>query len=31
MTTTIGLDGVKEAAEKIVQGQIRGRLLVEIA
>jgi acrylyl-CoA reductase (NADPH) len=30
MTTTIGLGGVKNAAEKIVQGKIRGRLLVEI-
>lgn len=31
MTTTIGLDGVKEAAEKIVEGKIRGRVLVKIA
>ncbi len=31
MTTTIGLDDVAEAAEKIVNGQVRGRLVVEIA
>jgi acrylyl-CoA reductase (NADPH) len=31
MATTIGLDGVQDAAERIVRGQIRGRLLVEIA
>ena len=31
MTTTIGLDGVKDAAERIVEGRIRGRVVVEIA
>ena len=31
MTTTIGLEDVPEAAEKIVNGRIRGRLVVEIA
>ncbi len=31
MTTTIGLDEVPEAARKIVEGQVRGRVVVEIA
>jgi acrylyl-CoA reductase (NADPH) len=30
MTTTIGFDGIREAAEKIVAGQVRGRYVVEI-
>ena len=30
MTTTIGFDGIREAAEKIAAGQIRGRVVVEI-
>ncbi len=31
MTTTIGFDGIRGAAEKIVEGRIRGRVVVEIA
>jgi acrylyl-CoA reductase (NADPH) len=31
MTTTIGFDGIREAAEKIVAGKVRGRVLVEVA
>ncbi len=30
MTTTIGFDEIRGAAEKIVDGQVRGRLVVEI-
>ena len=30
MTTTIGFDGIREAAEKIVAGKVRGRYVVEI-
>jgi acrylyl-CoA reductase (NADPH) len=31
MTDTIGLDGVRHAAEEILAGRVRGRLVVEIA
>ena len=31
MTTTIGFDQIKETAEAIVEGQVRGRVVVEIA
>jgi acrylyl-CoA reductase (NADPH) len=31
MTTTIGLDEVPEAARNIVEGKVRGRLVVEVA
>jgi acrylyl-CoA reductase (NADPH) len=31
MTTTIGLDDVPEAARNIVDGKVRGRLVVEVA
>ena len=30
MTTTIGFDGIRAAAEKIVDGKVRGRVVVEI-
>lgn len=30
MTTRIGFDGLREAAEKIVEGRIRGRVLVDM-
>jgi acrylyl-CoA reductase (NADPH) len=31
MTTTIGFDGIRETAEKIVAGKVRGRVVVNIA
>jgi acrylyl-CoA reductase (NADPH) len=31
MTTTIGFDQIRDTAEKIVEGKIRGRVVVEIA
>ena len=30
MTTTIGFDQIKETAEAIVEGKVRGRVVVEI-
>ena len=30
MTTTIGFDGIRATAEKIVEGKVRGRVVVEI-
>jgi D-arabinose 1-dehydrogenase-like Zn-dependent alcohol dehydrogenase len=30
MTTTIGLDEVMEAGREIVEGKVRGRVVVEI-
>lgn len=30
MTRTIGFDGIREAAEQIVEGRVRGRIVVEI-
>jgi acrylyl-CoA reductase (NADPH) len=31
MTTTIGFDGIRDAAEKIVDGKIRGRVVVDMS
>ena len=31
MTTTIGFDGIRATAEKIAEGEVRGRVVVEIA
>ena len=31
MTTTIGFDDIRATAEKIVEGKVRGRVVVEIA